>query len=267
MSYYYYRNDCTECCGPEPEFQSEEGRAKRRKGLRQYGTLSKIQAILGIAAVLSGGATIGLAIPNPGYPYLSCLPFVCGVLMCVVAYFGRKASLANVDTEVPMSVKKCLGIHYGISIACCSLCAVAAGNGGWGLGLCLSDDSDDDHEDPDRRPQCWPEHDVKMAFSICDMALNLCLCVTAIFSSILFCKYARSFGLGGRMQRVEQLENEVRQLRSQVYSMNAQAHDNPSATAPPPPYYSQPPSSGSNNPAGQGGFGKFDYGMGEKTQY
>nr|KAG5697677.1 hypothetical protein BaRGS_000562 [Batillaria attramentaria] len=175
--------------------------------------------------------------------------------MLVAAIFGYKASQSNVDNEIPTSVKRNIGIHYGISVSCCSLCGIAAGNGGWGLGVCLGDD-------PKNLENCSPEHDLKMAFSISDLCINMLLLLTAIVGSVFFCRYARTFGLS-RMQRMRDLEREVQELRAQVHAVNAHGQSNAAYPAAPPAYEY---SSSTGQPEYQGG--RFaQYGMVEKTKY
>nr|KAG5697678.1 hypothetical protein BaRGS_000563 [Batillaria attramentaria] len=150
-----------------------------------FGLLSKVQLPLSILAVLSGATTVGLAIENMQYPFSSFIPFVVGVLTLVAAIFGYKASQHenNVVDSVPASVKKCLGVNYGLMMATnCGLGGLAVGNSGGEIGLCASNND-----------KCTPNDDAKLAFAILDMVLCFGLLMTVWFGMCLHWKYGRSY--------------------------------------------------------------------------
>ncbi|KAK7484405.1 hypothetical protein BaRGS_00024290 [Batillaria attramentaria] len=136
--------------------------------------------------------------------------------MFIAGYFGYKASLANVESEVPRFVKRNITVHYVLCVTCCSFCALAASFAGWALALCFQDNED-------LRDQCLPVRDVKMAFTISDIVLNTFLTVISIIGTVFFCKYMRTFGLGNLVNRFQQLEREVQDLRAQLAVASSQA--------------------------------------------
>ncbi|KAK7484406.1 hypothetical protein BaRGS_00024291, partial [Batillaria attramentaria] len=140
------------------DFNTEEARAKRKKGLKMFGLLSKVQLPLSILAVLSGATTT-----------------------LVAAIFGYKAS--QHENNVVDSVPASLGVNYGLMMATnCGLGGLAVGNSGGEIGLCASNND-----------KCTPNDDAKLAFAILDLVLCFGLLMTVWFGMGLHWKYGRSY--------------------------------------------------------------------------
>ncbi|XP_070183985.1 uncharacterized protein [Littorina saxatilis] len=250
--------NCPCCDSPPVEFHSEEGKQRRRKLVCHYGKISMVQFPLAVLALLSGATTIGLTVTNLQWPFFSCFPLVNGLLLLIAAYFGRRVGQANLDVELPPSVKRNVVVHYVLSLIGVTFCGLAASFSGVCLGFCLSDN-------PETLAKCSPNHDVKMTFVCIDLALGLLQLPACIAALVLFCLHARTLGFNDRFNS---LKDEVADLRVEVAALRRGQGQGQV----PPPAYSEAPEGGRGGGWGYsggqgGGQGSYEYGNPAMTGY